>query len=387
MKRIGMVAYTELRYDARVKRAITAALKAGFQVDIFTLKEEKPSEITGVQIFTWAKYQYDGSNKFRFIMNYLRFFWFILFKVSIEHLKKRYHILHVHNMPNFLVFGCIIPKLLGAKLILDVHDLVPEVYASKFNRPLNDFLIKLLYWEERYSAKFSDLLISTNKFHNQRFNQNKITGDFPIILNAPDEDVFRPYENHNFYEMPLKLIFPSTIAKRLGIEVLIEAIGLVVQELEEIKLFVFGDGEYMEDMIKLIKEKNLDDHVEYTNWVDHEKLSLEYEKAHIGLIPWPNNESTKYQMPVKLNEYFAKGLAAIVSDVEILKEYFSGHAVFFEAGNPRDLADKILELARHRDELERWAHKGREFYLKHRWPVYRSRYQNILNSLLESNKN
>ena len=40
--------------------------------------------------------------------------------------------IHVHSVPDFLVFAALVPKLLGARIILDIHDILPEFYASKF---------------------------------------------------------------------------------------------------------------------------------------------------------------------------------------------------------------------------------------------------------------
>ena len=47
------------------------------------------------------------------------------------HLKHAYDVIHVHNMPDFLVFSALFPKLLGAKVILEVQDVSPELMAAK----------------------------------------------------------------------------------------------------------------------------------------------------------------------------------------------------------------------------------------------------------------
>ena len=55
--------------------------------------------------------------------------------LAARSLKRRYDLVHVHNMPDALVFSAMIPKLLGAKLILDLHDPMPQLMQTIFKLP------------------------------------------------------------------------------------------------------------------------------------------------------------------------------------------------------------------------------------------------------------
>ena len=381
-KRIAMIAYTQLPYDSRVIREASAAIDCGFQVDFYTLKQPRDAEIPGVTMINSSFDQYKGSNKLAFIYTYLRFFTFILLKISINHFKNPYAVIHVNNMPNFLVFGCLLPKLFGAKIILDIHDLMPELYAEKFHLPLNHFLIRLLYLEERMSGRFANVVIATNRLQVERFHENKIKKkEYPIILNASDEEVFKPFTDHNFHQEQFNLIFPSTLAKRLGLDLLVEAMKIVSEHRQNIVLHIYGDGEYKDGLVELIQDKNLNGQVKFHGVVDHPSLSKAYEKAHVGVVPWPSNYSTNYQMPIKMNEYFIKGLAAITSDVRIIKEYFSDCTLFYQAGNAKDFAEKILYLEDNRQLAKDLATKGHTFYLDNSWSKYKLRYQQLITQL------
>ena len=382
--RVAMIAYTQMRYDSRVKREALAAAEAGYQVDFFALQEKEPTVLEGVNLIYSKSKQFQGHSKLGFISNYLRFFIFCTVQLTKRHFKQRYQVIHINNMPNFLVFSSLICKWTGAKIILDIHDLVPELYAEKFQLKLTSFMIKLLYMEERLSANFAHVVLSTNRLHNKRFRTNGIKKkEFPIILNASDESIFTPFTEHNFYDEELRLIFPSTIAHRLGLDILVEAMELVARQKSNIVLQLFGDGEYREGLLQLIKEKGLEQTVKFLGLVDHHTLSEYYEKAHIGVIPWPSNFSTNYQMPIKINEYYTKGLGVIAADVKILKEYFSDCALFFEAGNPQSFADQILYLENNRDELARIATVGHKFYKANTWTRYKKEYQDIIADLIK----
>jgi len=64
------------------------------------------------------------------LLEYLAFFALASFKLIALHIQKRYNVVQVHNLPDWLVFVALIPKLSGARVILDLHDLMPEFYAG-----------------------------------------------------------------------------------------------------------------------------------------------------------------------------------------------------------------------------------------------------------------
>ena len=380
---IAMVVYTKLSNDARVLRQVKAAIEAGFMVDVYTLKEPDKVSFLGLNVISASFGQYKGNGKIRYVFSYLRFFFFCFFRVSFNMVEKRYVITQAHNMPNFLVFSFLIPRLLGAKIILDIHDLLPELFAEKFNLSLNHWLIQLIYFEERISGNFADVVISTNRLHTRRFLKNRISKvEFPEILNSADELTFRPFTDHNFDQNPVVIIYPTTMAKRLGLDVLIETLDILVKQKKPVFLKIFGDGEYREKLKQNILQKNLQNHVYVSKGFESfDTLAAELERANIGIIPWPSHYSTNLQMPGKIHEYFIKGLCVVASDLEILKEYFNDCVCFAQAGNPVDLADKISLLIENRDLMKKYAVKGHSFYRENPWSRYKDRYIQILNEL------
>ena len=73
-----------------------------------------------------------------------------------------YDVIHVHSLPDFEVFAAFIAKLLGAKLVLDIHDLMPEFYANKFDKSSRSLIFRSLALVERMSVAFSDHVIAAN---------------------------------------------------------------------------------------------------------------------------------------------------------------------------------------------------------------------------------
>jgi len=295
-------------------------------------------------------------------------------------LKKKYSIIHFNNIPNFLVLSAIIPKILGSKVILDIHDLFPEMCMEKFGLPSNHYLIKFLFLEERISIYFADKIIVTNRLHIDRLRHNIISEkDFSIVLNGADEEIFPPFSNHNFNEKKVIIIFPSTISKRLGIDLLIESIDILSKKRDDFILKIFGDGEFKDELKQLLNDKQMENIVYLSNsFVDFDVLNEEYEKSHIGVIPWCKGPSTNLQMPNKIHEYFIKSLCVVAPDLEIIKVYFNNIVAMFKAGDPNSLANTLDLLIRDRNLMKSYSQQGFEFALKHSWQYYKNVYQAII---------
>jgi len=380
---LAVIAYTTFSTDSRVLKEAQAALDAGYNVDIYTLKESSRKNFNQFNFYDSSFEQYKGRGKIKYMFSYLRFFFFVLIELTKNNFKKKYKIIHIHNMPNFLVFSSLIPKLFGTKIILDIHDLMPEIYSVKFNLDLSHFIIKLLFLEERLSANFADEIISTNRFHTKRFKKNKIKNKrITEIINVASSSTFNPINNKSFNSDKLNIIYPSTLSHRLGIEVLIEAIAILKKKGIPVYLKIFGDGEDRNNIAKYIKENNLEDNIFISDgFISLESLSHELENAHLGIIPLPYNVSNDIAMPVKSFEYFSKKVCVVASNLTLLRDYFQNEMIFFKQNDANDLSEKIELLYNDRNLLEKYANKGYKFFQQKTWEYYSKKYANLLKEL------
>ena len=119
------------------------------------------------------------------------FWWRSLIILGLRHARKRYDLVHVHSIPDFMVFAAALPKLTGCRIILDIHDLVPEFYADKFGVSSRSLIFKILGLVERISCRFADHVIISNHIwqktlHSRSVSENKCS----TILNYPDPRIF-----------------------------------------------------------------------------------------------------------------------------------------------------------------------------------------------------
>lgn len=127
-----MLGYLVLENDPRVLREAEALRDAGWDVDVVGLGENgkgKASTLpSGVCLLRTRTKKYRGNSTLRYMLSYATFALEAFIAVFLQCLKHRYSIIHVHTMPDLLVFCALPAKLWGCRIVLDIHDTVPEVY-------------------------------------------------------------------------------------------------------------------------------------------------------------------------------------------------------------------------------------------------------------------
>jgi len=217
MRKICMLAFTHYLTDARVRREAEALAARGDQVDLICCRSKTLATKrvhNGVRLYPLRGLKYRGGSTIAYLFSYFIFFVKSSFLMSYLHLKNRYDVIQVHTMPDFLVFAASIPKLFGAKIILDVHDLMPELYMTKFETDQNHKLIRFIRWVETRSIAFAHKAIAVNVPHRDILVEHGNPKDkFTILLNLPDPAIFDRSENvQRISDGKFRLIFHGIIA-------------------------------------------------------------------------------------------------------------------------------------------------------------------------------
>ena len=135
--RTAMVVFSYYPLDVRVRRAAEAIVEAGMKVDLICLRgegEPKREQVGGVNVYR-INLKRKRATTLRYLWEYAYFILATFLLLSSLHLIRRYRIVHVHTLPDILVLSALLPKLTGAKVILDIHDIMPELYMRKYGIP------------------------------------------------------------------------------------------------------------------------------------------------------------------------------------------------------------------------------------------------------------
>ena len=387
-----MVAYTNYLTDARVRReAETLASLPDYKVLIFVLKEEssrRTYSIDGVEVRELNVDKYRGKSNGRYLMSYFIFLLLAFFSCNELLRKKHLDIVHIHNMPNFLVFSAIIPYLFGKKIILDIHDTVIETYATKFEGVSSKIFNKLFYLEEIICCAIAHKIICVNHIQREVLVKRGIPeSKIVILMNVPDPKRFdykKKIKNHLNTEESFKLVYFGTISKRLGIDLAICAVSKLANKIPGLEFHIIGNGDDIQEFMDLAKELGVDKSVGFYRKVfPFEELIKMLNEMDICIVPNRRNSATELMLPVKMLESVALGIPVIVPRLKAIEYYFSDDMVaYFEPDNIDSMADAILDAYNSEPKRIRKAEQARLFLQRYGWDTHKQDLFNLYKSLL-----
>src|SRR5260370_42626832 len=106
--RVGAITFDWYPFDPLVRRISEAAVDGGYEGDVICLrqKQEKRYEVyNGVNVYRVPMNRGFGQSLPATVLNWCWFAWLATLTVTCLHFKQRYDVIHVHNMPDFLVFS------------------------------------------------------------------------------------------------------------------------------------------------------------------------------------------------------------------------------------------------------------------------------------------
>ncbi len=322
----------------------------------------------------------------------LDWFWFILLAgttVTWLHLKHAYDVIHVHNMPDFLVFSALLPRLLGAKVILEVQDVSPELMGAKAKGRLGGIVARLATWQEHISTSFAHHVITVGwPFEELLLRRGVPPEKLTIILNSADPKFFpRSREHlsppeHSDEVRPFILIYHGTLAERNGLDTAIRALALARRIVPQLRLDIQGRGEYLSILKQLAAELGVGDYVVFTDTGPFEKIVDFIAHGDVGIIPYRCNSFIELVLPTKAYEYAWMHRPIIASDTRAIRSMFRPESIVLcDPSKPEEFAEAIIDLYQHPEKRASLAANAAEDYMPYRWELMAERYQKLLLSL------
>jgi glycosyltransferase involved in cell wall biosynthesis len=387
--RVCMVAYTDYIGDTRIRREAEALVERGDSVDLicpWTESLHGQTSYGGVQLHFARKFSYSGgTGPLSYLTRYLAFLFAAAIRVRRLHRRRAFDVVQVHTMPDFLVFAALPAKRRGAKVVLDIHDLVPELYASKFGVAESHPLIRTLVWLERRSVAFADAALAVHDPHRDALvHHGNPPEKLTVIMNAPDLKLLGPPREAEEID-PLLVVYHGTISKRHGLESAVRAVGLARRELPQLSLFVAGDGDDAARIGQLVRELELDNGVRMSQGiVPLEELLPTLRRAGAAVVPLVPDPFTRYMLPVKLLEYASLQIPVLVTRTPTIEAYFGDSAVIYiDPHDPETLSRRLIELIRDPEEGRRLAANAAKIMAQHSWEQERARYYSVIDGLIQ----
>ena len=375
-KRVGMVVLSSYPTDPRPRRAIDAMLEQGMEIDLLCEADDgmAAKERQGGLTVGRLPIRHKRGGALGYAIEYTSFILLATLVFAWRSLRRRYDLVYVHNMPDILVISALIPKLLGARVILDQHDPMPELMTTIFGVQPDSAPVRLIRILERWSFAQAHRVITVNEVCRQIFSARSCKADkVSVVMNTPDESLF-PFRSAASYpntdeDSPFVVMYHGSLVERNGLELAVDAVALLSQSGIPIELRVYGRATpHLEKVMRKVQDLGIDGSVLHLGARRLDQLAAEIERCDIGVVPNQLNHFTEINTPTRIFEYLALGKPVIAPSTRGIADYFDKDALlYFAPGNVEDLAKQFQYAALHRRELSAIAQRGQTVYARHTW--------------------
>ena len=372
--------------DNRVRRYAEALVRRGDQVDVIALSGgDVPlgmEEVSGVTVFRIVNRVRNERGKWTYAWRLLRFFLAASLFLTRRHYRIRYDLIHVHNVPDFLVFAAWYPKWTGARLILDIHDIVPELFASKFEAGLDSRDVRFLKKIEKASAAFVDhVIVSNHLWHEKLILRSVPKEKCSVFLNHVDPAVFyqrpRTRQDGKFI-----ILFPGSFQWHQGLDVAIKAFALIMDKVRNAEFHLYGGGGVEADLVRLATKLGLDGKVPFCGSLPLDQIPDVIANADLGVVPKRADSFGNEAYSTKIMEFMSQGVPVVVARTKIDTFYFDETVVhFFASGDVQAMADAMLAVIEGKELRESLVAKGHEYVEQNSWDVKKNDYFDLVDSL------
>ncbi len=397
--RIASITYDYYPFDVRVRRLAEAAADAGYAMDVICLRdagEAARETYDGVEIVRLPMSRGFGQSLLANIVSWL---WFTVragMVVARLHLRKRYDVIHVHNMPDMLVFSALVPKLLGARVILDIQDVSPELMAAKASGKRRALLMRLAAIQERVSTRFADVVVTVGwPFERKLLERGLKPGKLRIILNSADPKIFPEARRFAADEAlapvsgggdaaPFIVMYWGTVAERNGVATAIRALKLALPQAPNLYLDIMGRGEYVPTLRRLAEQLGIADRVRFSDPVPAERIVDFVVHGDAGIIPYQADGFADLVLPTKAYELAWLRRPIIASDTTAIRSMFRPESMrLCQPDDAEGFAQALVALYHDPAERRRMVISAAEDYEPYRWEREAARYTALLAALAQ----
>jgi glycosyltransferase involved in cell wall biosynthesis len=385
---VCMVVYSFYEQDTRVMQYANALARRGDAVDVLALGlpgQPRYESIDGVQVHRIQTRRVNERTRFSYLWRLVRFLVLSCLVLSWKHVVKRYKLVHIHNLPDFLVFAALVPRLLGTPVILDIHDLMPEMYADKFSVSRDSLAFQALLGVEKFSISFSShTIIANDIWHERLLSRSVRAGKLTTIRNYPDPEIFHCYpkaeQNGKFL-----IVYPGSLNWYQGVDVAIKAFARVAAEMHGAEFHIYGDGPSKPALRDLVQELQIADKVRLCDYVPAADIARVMSSADLAIEPkQARSRFANEASSTKILEFMAVDVPLLVSRTSIHAHYFDDSVVkFFNPSDDAELASHILFLYHNPGVRQQLVLNAAKYVAANNWKVKKQDYLALVDRLVD----
>jgi glycosyltransferase involved in cell wall biosynthesis len=385
--KVCMLAYSFYEADARIKQYATALVERGDSVDVIALRQPgqpRRSILNGVNVFRIQTRRINERGPLSYLFRIMRFLLSSAAFIARRQLSEKYQLIHVHSVPDFLVFAAIVPKLMGTPVILDIHDVLPEFYASKFRVARGSFLFRCLVLVERLSIAFADHAIVANHLWCERVAERcGMAQKCSPIRNYPARGLLNS-KSRARGSGKFVITYPGSLNWHQGVDVAISAFAMIKDQMPDAAFHIYGEGPAKESLIRLAASLGLTNRVVFHGLIPTEQIVRVMAETDLAVEPKrAGSQFGNEALSMKIFEFMAVGVPLVVSRTRIHQYYYTDALVkYYDGDDEAALAADIVLLRNNPDLRQRQVTNALKYVEAHSWDVERHQYLGIVDSLV-----
>lgn len=376
--------------EPRVLRETRAALEGGYDVDVVAMQlpgESRHENVDGAWVYRLPVRRSRRSSPRDLVYEYGGFTARATMHVARFHIARRYDVVQIHNPPDFLVASALLPRLTGAKVIFDVHDLAPELLAIRMGTGRGPKTVeRVLRVVEKAAMSLADVVVTVSEpYRGELLKRGVRPQKIVVVLNALDETLI-PSEPAAPERDVFRMVYHGTLTWHYGVHLVVDALAAVAERIPHARLEIYGDGDALGDIRTRIDRHGLADRVSLSGRaLPQDEVLRRVAGASVGIVSQLPIERNDSALPTKLLEYVALGVPIVAPAVPAIRQSFTEEeAVFFRGGDVESLGAALCVVADDPDSSHARAMAALKHYrAEYRWPIYARRYVELLGRLTE----
>lgn len=307
-------------FDRRVWQECRALTEAGYEVTVICPQGASQDREPYALIDRVAIHRYPLTAATGGLAGYLREYPAAIWRSwRLARRLGRFDIVHICNPPDLLFLVALPLKLRGARVIFDQHDLVPELYESRFDRG-RDLLYRGVVALERLTYRLADVVIATNDSYRRAALERgrKAPERVFVVRSAPDLSRFAG----GVADPALKrgkrhlMCYLGVMGPQDGVDYALRSLAALKDlRADDWHAAFVGGGDCFDEMRALATSLGLDDQVTFTGRIPDDELLAHLSTADVALSPDPYNPLNDVSTMNKVLEYMAVGLPIVSFDL------------------------------------------------------------------------
>ena len=386
------LAHTMFPADTRVRREALASARTGRCVTVVALRaagqaaEETLDQLRVVRV----PGRKSRAGPWSYIREYTAFVWRCRRLLADDPRFRAVRVVHVHTLPDFLIWAAAPAQRRGARVILDLHEVFPEFAAAKYPGPPGRLAAWIARIVERAARRRADVTLTVNGPIEELLAERTIGRPERrvVIHNSADPLDFGEPRSPRAVDHPahLELVYHGTLTSLYGLDVALRGVALARRRGTSVHFTVFGDGPERGPLATLAAELGAQHAVSFEDPIPQWALKDRLTQADAGLVPTLLDGMTRYSLSNKLLEYVHLGVPVLAARLPSYDRYLREEALWFwTPGDPDNLA-RVIErfaaaTAQERETRARYAQHDLESIA---WPRERARLLAVYEELLRS---